>query len=208
MFYNPIVWPYAVRTGIADNQMDDVWKLFEQNPISHSAAHHLVAIVELHERNGYARVSDVAKLLNITRGSASLTLKALKQRGLVEEDENRFLRLSEEGKRVASSVRGRAFLIRRFFMDVLDIPAEDAEIDACKIEHLLSLATAERLAQFLRYFSADSPTAAAFREGWECYDGAGDEALLLSSTDDPRPPSKKTAEGDAAMSRHMREHEA
>ena len=150
--------------------MDDVWKQFEQNPISHSAAHHIVAIVELLEKNGYARVSDVAKLLNITRGSASLTLKALKQRELVVEDENRFLKLSEDGEKVASSVRGRALLIRRFFMDVLDIPSEDAEVDACKIEHLLSLATAERLAQFLSYFSANDPHAVAFREGWERYE--------------------------------------
>ena len=151
--------------------MGDVWKQFEQNPISHSAAHHIVAIVELLEHHGYARVSDVAKLLNITRGSASLTLKALKVRGLVAEDENRFLKLSGEGEKVASSVRGRALLIRRFFMDVLDIPSEDAEVDACKIEHLLSLATAERLAQFLRYFSADDPVARTFREGWEQYEG-------------------------------------
>ncbi|MFH0981445.1 MAG: metal-dependent transcriptional regulator [Planctomycetota bacterium] len=152
--------------------MDDVWKQFEQNPISHSAAHHIVAIVQLLEHNGYARVSDVAKLLNITRGSASLTLKLLKQRGLVVEDKNRFLKLSEEGERVGASVRGRAFLIRRFFMDVLDIPSEDAEVDACKIEHLLSLATAERLAQFLRYFCGNDPRAAAFREGWQNYDDA------------------------------------
>ena len=150
--------------------MEDVWKQFEQNPISHSAAHHIIAIDELLERHGYARVSDVAKLLNITRGSASLTLKALKQRGLVVEDNNRFLKLSEEGERLASSVRGRAFLMRRFFIDVLDIPSEDAEIDACKIEHLISLATAERLALFLRYFSGDDPKAVAFRESWQGFE--------------------------------------
>ena len=69
----------------------DVWKQFEQNPISHSAAHHIVAIVELLERHGYARVSDVAKLLNITRGSASLTLKALKVRTLIKQDFDRAL---------------------------------------------------------------------------------------------------------------------
>ncbi|MCK4658955.1 MAG: metal-dependent transcriptional regulator [Phycisphaerae bacterium] len=161
--------------------MDDIWKQFEQNPISHSAAHHIVAIVELLERNGYARVSDVAKLLNITRGSASLTLKSLKQRGLVAEDENRFLKLSDEGETVASSVRGRAFLIRRFFMDVLDLPSEDAEVDACKIEHLLSLATAERLAQFLRYFCAKDSIAVAFREGWEQYEGSCDWASTDSA---------------------------
>lgn len=177
--------------------MGDVWKQFEQNPISHSAAHHIVAIVELLERHGYARVSDVAKLLNITRGSASLTLKALKQRGMVTEDENRFLKLSEEGETVASSVRGRAFLIRRFFMDVLDIPSEDAEVDACKIEHLLSLATAERLAQFLRYFSADDPAAVAFRRGWEQYEGTCEEDLTSYPEYEPGRTTTNSAERKA-----------
>jgi DtxR family Mn-dependent transcriptional regulator len=155
--------------------VEDVWKQFEQNPISHSAAHHIVAIVELHERHGYARVSDVAKLLNITRGSASLTLKTLKQRNLVVEDENRFLKLSEEGKKVASSVRGRAFVVRRFLLDVLNVSSDGAEVDACKIEHLISLGTAERLAQFLRYFSSGDRTAVAFREAWQRFEEACDE---------------------------------
>ncbi|MCP4591214.1 MAG: metal-dependent transcriptional regulator [bacterium] len=158
--------------------MDDVWKQFEQNPISHSAAHHIVAIVELLERHGYARVSDVARMLNITRGSASLTLKSLKQRGIVVEDENRFLKLSGEGERIASSVRGRAFLMRKFFLDVLDIPTEEAEVDACKIEHLISLATAERLAQFLRYYWDNDPRSASFREGWDRFeDGCKEDPL-------------------------------
>jgi DtxR family transcriptional regulator, Mn-dependent transcriptional regulator len=152
--------------------MSDVWKQFEQNPISHSAAHHVVAIIELLERHGYARVTDVAKVLNITRGSASLTLKTLRQRGLVIEDENRFLRLTEAGERVASSVRGRAVLIRRFFHDVLGVAADEAEVDACKIEHLISLGTAERLAQFVRFFCGDDERVAAFREGWQHFEDA------------------------------------
>ena len=41
----------------------DSWKEFEQNAVSHSAAHHLVAIAELLSEYGYARVSDVARLL-------------------------------------------------------------------------------------------------------------------------------------------------
>ena len=58
----------------------DVWKEYESNEISHSVAHHLTAIHELMGDLGYARVSDVARALEITRGSASLTLKALKAR--------------------------------------------------------------------------------------------------------------------------------
>ena len=149
--------------------MENVWKEFERNPITHSAAHHLVTIAELLEQHGYARVSDVARMLNITRGSASLTLKALKQRGLVLEDENRFLKLSREGQRLAASVRGRAFVIHAFLTQVLGIPEDPAEVDTCKIEHLVSLATADKLGQFVRFVDSGDPRARAFLDGWRDY---------------------------------------
>ena len=59
----------------------DVWKQFEENGITHSAAHHLLAVMDLRKDRGYARVTDVAKYLNITTGSASTNLKNLKQKG-------------------------------------------------------------------------------------------------------------------------------
>ena len=65
-----------------------VWKEFEENQLTHSAAHYLMTIEDLLADNGYARVTDVAKRLNITRGSASIGLKPLKKRELVLEDEN------------------------------------------------------------------------------------------------------------------------
>lgn len=155
-----------------DAQHPDVWKEFERNVVSHSAAHHIVAIAELLERHGYARVSDVAKMLNITRGSASLTLKTLKQKGFVVEDENRFLRLSAKGEVVAHAVVGKKFLLNKFLADVLGVAEETAEIDTCKIEHLIGPRTARRLAQFLRYAQSDDARARAFMAGWSQFNAA------------------------------------
>ena len=64
----------------------DIWKKFEENNITHSAAHHLLAILELREKRGYARVTDVARELNITTGSASINLKSLKSKNLIIEE--------------------------------------------------------------------------------------------------------------------------
>lgn len=144
----------------------DTWKEFERNPISHSVAHHLTAIAELLESSGYARVSDVARRLNITRGSASLTLKALKQRGLVVEDENRFLRLSPDGERVAKAVRGKKFLVQSFLRNVLGVSSRAAEEDTCKVEHLFSNETADRLASFLGFVFSTDASAEAFVRAW------------------------------------------
>lgn len=133
----------------------EVWKEFEHNIVTHSAAHHLTAIEELLAKNGYARVTDVAKQLNITRGSVSITLKTLKERGLVVEDENKFLRLSEKGQSITQLITLKRRVLIKFFKDILQVPEETATIDACKIEHLISTQTGERLLVFMNFLLSD-----------------------------------------------------
>jgi len=130
----------------------DVWKQFEENSLTHSAAHHLLAITELREKRGYARVTDVAKHLNITTGSASTNLKALKTKGFVIEDDNRFLALSPEGESLVTAVIMRKEVFYRFLTEVLDVSSDQAEIDACKTEHLISSETARKLHDFTTSF--------------------------------------------------------
>ena len=143
---------------------NEVWKEYEENQLSHSAAHYLMTIHELLEDRGYARVTDIARRLNITRGSCSISLKPLKRRGLVEEDENKFLLLSKEGQRLAALVERNDELLETFFRDMLGVDEANAEIDACKIEHLLSIETSRRLASFIACIQSDQASAAAFRE--------------------------------------------
>ncbi|MCS6771158.1 MAG: metal-dependent transcriptional regulator [Kiritimatiellae bacterium] len=140
----------------------DVWKSYEENTLTHSAAHYLMTIRELLETQGYARVTDIAKRLNITRGSCSISLKPLKRRGLVVEDANKFLQLSPEGRRLAEIVERNDELLEIFFRDVLGVNPDQAEIDACKIEHLLSIETSVKLCNFIECIRSGSPAARAF----------------------------------------------
>ena len=128
----------------------DIWKKFEENNITHSAAHPLVTILELREKRGYARVTDVARDLNITTGSASINLKALKAKNLIVEDENKFLSLSEEGEAIARAVMTRKSILLTFLTDILKVSPEQAEIDSCKTEHLISAETAKKLEEFTK----------------------------------------------------------
>ncbi len=130
----------------------DVWKEFSENEITHSAAHHLLAIYELHEKRGYARVTDVAKFLDITTGSASTNLKSLKVKGLIEEDDNKFLSLSEVGKTLTETILGRRQIIEDFLINVLGVSDDQAGIDACKTEHLLSTETASKMKSFQKSY--------------------------------------------------------
>ena len=128
--------------------MLDVWKKFEENNITHSAAHHLLAILELREKRGYARVTDVARELNITTGSASTNLKSLKGKNLISEDDNRFLFLSLDGEAIAKAILTRKKIFQKFLIEILKVSPEQAEIDACKTEHLISGETAAKLYEF------------------------------------------------------------
>lgn len=139
-----------------------VWKSYEDNALTHSAAHYLMTIHDLLATQGYARVTDIAKRLNITRGSCSISLKPLKKRGLVVEDANKFLSLSAEGRRLAEIVERNDELLETFFRNVLGVQPEQAEIDACKIEHLLSIETSVRLCNFIECVQSEEKAARDF----------------------------------------------
>ncbi len=133
----------------------EVWRAFEHNVLTHSAAHHIMAISALLGEKGYARVTDVAKRLGISRSSVSITLKTLKDRGYVEEDENKFLTLSTEGRKLGYSIQSQRLILIEFLRDVLHVDPEQAEVDACKIEHLLSKESSEKLLSFMKFLSAN-----------------------------------------------------
>jgi len=144
----------------------ETWKEFEHNEITHSAAHHLMAIDDLIRKLGYARVSDIARQLNITRGSVSVSLQPLKEAGLVVQDENRHLRLSRPGQALVDAIRTKRLLVQRLFHEVLGVTALQAEVDACKVEHLLSNDTAQKIVAFLRFIDSGGRPVRDFLAAW------------------------------------------
>lgn len=62
------------------HEQSKTWKYFEKNELTHSAAHYLMTIHELKEKDGYARLSDIASHMDITAGSCSITLGKLKEK--------------------------------------------------------------------------------------------------------------------------------
>jgi DtxR family transcriptional regulator, Mn-dependent transcriptional regulator len=141
---------------------EDVWKHFDENELTHSAAHHLMAVHELRQRHGYARVSDIAQHLKITKGSVSSAAKHLKERGYIQEDHNRFLELTDRGLQVVWETEATRLTVKKFLSDALGMDDDDADIDACKVEHLVSSEARGRLVGFLRFLFSGDPVAAAF----------------------------------------------
>lgn len=121
------------------------WREHTYSEVSHSRAHYLLAIEALRNDYGYARTTDVAEMLEVSRGAASMALAQLKKRGWVKEDRRRFLLLTEEGMQITALLAKNFDILRAFFQDVLGLSRELALAEACKMEHIINLDTCRRL---------------------------------------------------------------
>jgi DtxR family transcriptional regulator, Mn-dependent transcriptional regulator len=152
--YNKIRFPMIKHT----------WKKISETELQHSSIHYVLAIHELHKEQHYARAIDVANHLGLSRGSVSITLKKLKEKGYVLEDSHKIPSLSEKGKELVNAVQSKRRVLELFFKDVLGISAGIAETDACKIEHLLTMETIARILSFTGLYLSDHSSAIAFRD--------------------------------------------
>ena len=72
------------------------------------------------------------------------------------------------GKGIVDAILGNRAIVRKFLKDVLKLDEQRAEIDACKVEHLLSAQTGVQLLHFVRFlFSADPIAKQFLTEFWE-----------------------------------------
>ena len=108
------------------------------------------------EYGGWARVSDIARELCITRGSVSINLRALKKRGYVATDEHRMVKLSPKGSEIVQAIKIRKTLLKSFLTEVIGVSEHQAEIDSCKIEHLISQETSEQLSRFIEQYKTSA----------------------------------------------------
>lgn len=150
---------------MSEHSTSEVWRHFEKNPLTHSMAHYLMAIAELREERGYARATDVARRLGVTKGSTSIALKMIREKGFISEDENRMLLLTPNGRAAVTGIVGSRAEFLRFFHEVLGVEEPSALEDACKLEHLVSPITTERLHVFLVYL-AKQPVGMQFLRGF------------------------------------------
>ena len=139
-----------------------LWRAFEDNEITHSGAHYLLAISSFAKSGKAPRAADVARRLGVTRAAASLQLRALQEHGLVELDDQQRLRLSAVGANLVARVASKHEVLLVFLRELLGVRAGTAELDACKVEHLLSEETGAALVRLIRFARCEQPEAQAF----------------------------------------------
>ena len=104
----------------------------------------LETILILSQRQRGVRAVDVAEYMGFSKPSVSRAVGLLRSGAYLELDENGFLVLTEEGRRVAERTWERHRFLTAFF-EHLGVTPEVAEQDACKIEHDISDETFEAI---------------------------------------------------------------
>jgi DtxR family Mn-dependent transcriptional regulator len=124
--------------------------------LSQSAQDYLEAVYETGRDRDVVRVSEVADRLGVKMPSVVSAMRRLARRGLVRHERYGHVALTDAGTAEAKRVSGRHHAIVRFLVDLLGVDARTAEIDACRMEHVVSARTMRRMVRFLE-FAAEGP---------------------------------------------------
>lgn len=117
--------------------------------VHESGETYLETILVLSKRLDIVRSIDLASELNYTKPSVCRAVKLLKERGYITVERGGALKLTEAGLAEADRIYERHQVITKFFSEVLGVTPETAEEDACRIEHIISDASFEKIKQKL-----------------------------------------------------------
>lgn len=115
--------------------------------VHESGETYLETILVLSKRMETVRSIDLAGELGYTKPSVSRAVKLLKERGYITVERGGALVLTDTGRAEAEKIYERHQVITKFFQEVLGVDPETAEEDACRIEHIISAASFEKIKQ-------------------------------------------------------------
>jgi DtxR family Mn-dependent transcriptional regulator len=125
--------------------------------VSKREQEYLETMYLLHKNKGVIRVKDISKALGVKPPSVVDALKKLDEKGLVEYEKYDRILLTEKGKEIAENIYSKHRFLTGFFVDILGIPPEIAEQDACEFEHYVHEVTVQRMREFASFLQEQCP---------------------------------------------------
>jgi len=116
--------------------------------IQESAENYLEAIFILKQRKGYVRSIDIATELGYSKPSVSRAMKLLRENDYITVADDGAIHLTESGQTIAEQMYERHTFLTAFLMEI-GLDKTTAKADACRIEHVISEETFERLKAFI-----------------------------------------------------------
>lgn len=100
-----------------------------------SGENYLEAILMLENIKGTVHSVDVANKLNVSKPSVSRAVTILKKDGYLQDNEGTELKFTQKGRDKANDVYARHKLLTEFLMMITGVEEEQAEENACRVEH-------------------------------------------------------------------------
>ncbi|NMA64777.1 MAG: metal-dependent transcriptional regulator [Clostridiaceae bacterium] len=116
---------------------------------------YLETVYKLENSHGHAHVVDIAKRLRVSKPSVTKAINQLKSLGYVNKQSYGSITLTEKGREVSEEIYKKHKLIAQFLEHSLELSAEEANANACRIEHILSKEMFEAIKNYLKKHTND-----------------------------------------------------
>ena len=117
--------------------------------IQESAENYLETILILSKKSSDVRSIDIVNELDFSKPSVSVAMKKLRENGYVNMDINGYITLTKTGLKIAETMYERHTLLANYLTSI-GVDRETATQDACRIEHVISQQTFEKLREQYR----------------------------------------------------------
>ena len=128
---------------------------------------YLEAIWDLQKNKGYIKVKDIADKLEVTRPSVSEMIKKLSENEYIIYEKYGGIIFTGRGKKLAQEIKKRHNLFVEF-LRIIGVSEENAQQDACKLEHDVSPETITCLFEFVEFISL-LPESSKWKENFQEY---------------------------------------
>ncbi len=126
--------------------------------LSENMEDYLEVIHALSKDKGVTRVSEIAEKMDVKSPSVNAAMKILADRNFVVHEKYGFVSLTPEGKRLAAAVQKKHDILYKFLTKFLMVTPEQADREACSIEHAISEETFDRFVRFFTFLESSAST--------------------------------------------------
>lgn len=119
--------------------------------LSSTMEDYLEAIYKLQLDGSVVRVKDIAKAMKVKMPSVTSALRTLKAEDAVQHEKYSYVELTNKGRGIAEQIHRRHITLVGFLTDILQLDTQQAEAEACELEHGLGAVTLRRLIGFLEF---------------------------------------------------------
>lgn len=121
-----------------------------EKSISASLEDYLEVIYEVINEKQGVKAIDISRRLGVGRSSVTDALKNLADKKLVNYGRYDVLSLTDEGEKIARGVIEKHSILYNFFVNILDLSSEEANENACRIEHVISESAFDGFSKFMK----------------------------------------------------------